>query len=145
MYEYDSNTMPALPPDYVLPDSPTDIQLLEQIIHNQEKQIEFYYFELNKEKETSETLKTQNDTLHSDNELIVEKLGELVNQGSTGDSAISDSNTQILQKLTTMNSHLSEIHTGSNTVITYGVFYIPFAIILFLLWRFFSTFLRSAY
>jgi len=144
MYEYDSNTIPSLPDSYVLPDSPTDIQLLEQVIKNQEKQLEFYYWELNKDKETIADLKTQNETLHNDNNAIVGKLDELIQQGQTGDSTLSDSNTQILQKLDTMNSHMSEINTGSNTVVTYGVYYIPLAIIIFLLWRFFSTFLRSA-
>lgn len=134
-YEYDSTVIPSLPNTYDVPESPTDLQLLEQIIHNQETELQFYYYELNKSKDTVEDLTEQNQALHNDNLLIVEKLENLVDQGSTGSSTLQDSNTQILAKL-------DQLQVGSNTVTTYGVLYIPLAVIVFMLWRFFSEFLR---
>jgi uncharacterized coiled-coil protein SlyX len=136
MYEYQSGVIPSLPSDYVVPDNPTDVQLLEQVIHNQEKTIEFMYYQLN---ENDKNIKD----LHDDNTSIVNKLNDIVLQGQSGDSATTDSSTQMLQKLDNVNEQLSNIQVGSNTLVTYGVFYIPLIIICFLLWRFLLTFLKN--
>ncbi|MGX1195507.1 hypothetical protein [Metabacillus sp. SLBN-84] len=71
------------------------------------------------------------------------KLQTLVTQGSEGDSTLSDTNGQILTKLDSIVDQQQHLISGSDTIVTYGVFYIPFAIILFLLWRFFATFIRK--
>lgn len=73
-----------------------------------------------------------------------QKLQQLLDQGSSGDSSFQTGNEQTLAKLETISQQISEVQTGSNTIVTYGVLYIPFAIIVFLFWRFFRTFLRSA-
>lgn len=75
---------------------------------------------------------------------VNEKLQTLVTQGSEGDSTLSDVNEQIVTKLDTLIQQQSDITVGSNTIVTYGVLYIPLIIICFLLWRFFATFLRNA-
>lgn len=139
MYQYQPDVVPELPPDYVVPENATEVQLLEQTIHNQEKIIEFLFYQLN-EQETNDQLQS------NENQLVVSKLDELIEQGQTGDSTLVDSNGQMLQKLDSLNQSVQVLNesaqVGSNTVLTYGVLYIPLAIIIFLLYKFFWSFLR---
>lgn len=137
MYEYKSGEIPPFPNDFVIPDEVTDVQLLTQMLHNQEKTIEFLYYELNRSEEKYQSL-------HKDNTDLIGKIDTLISQGQSGDSTLQDSNTQLLSKLDGLQSTVSNMELGSNTVITYGILYIPLAIIIFLLWRFFATFLRTA-
>ena len=126
----------TLPTDPV----PTDNQI---IIHNQNEMLECQQAVIEKqdkviENQTSlldELKKEHTETLEGISS-VVEKLSDLLEQTSNGSNSLTDVNESILTKL-------DHIIVGSNTVITYGVFYIPLAIISFLLWRFFSTFLKT--
>jgi|SaaInlLV_10m_DNA_1039704.scaffolds.fasta_scaffold03973_7 hypothetical protein len=75
---------------------------------------------------------------------VNEKLDTLSTKNSEGSSALNTNNEQILVKLDQMIENQVHSLSGSNTIVTYGVLYIPLAIICFLLWRFFATFIRSA-
>ncbi|MED3651883.1 hypothetical protein [Heyndrickxia sporothermodurans] len=118
-------------PDFVDP-TPSDdvVDKQDVIIYLQNKQIDFLQKKLDQDKEFFES--------------VNKKLDELVSQNIDGDSILSDSNDQIITRLDSLIDNQSTILTGSSTIVTYGVLYIPLAIICFLLWRFFATFLRSA-
>lgn len=76
---------------------------------------------------------------------INKNLSTLIEQGSTGESTLGDANSQMISQLETLNTKVDEALVGSNTITTYGLIYVPLFIICFLLWRFFSTFLKTAY
>lgn len=152
-------------PEENIEDSTNETDYLSSVIENQEKLIEF----LNPEGKDKETLlqeiednqklleeqqkieleekkdyeKFQKDLIENQEELN-NTLAEYikVNNENNGDSA-SNIHT-VIGKLDNIIEGQSYLITGSNTVITYGILYIPFAIICFLLWRFFATFLRQA-
>lgn len=123
--------------------STTEQQDIKQFIKNQEKQLDYYWYELNEQKTQNDLLKLHNEKLVQQNDDLAKKIDTLIQQGSTGDSSTQDSNTQILAKLDTIIQKQENLEVGTNTVVTYGVVYIPFFIIVFLCWRFFATFLRT--
>jgi hypothetical protein len=74
---------------------------------------------------------------------ISQKLDEILQQAENGDSAVNSDTASILQKLDSIIEAQNDLIVGANTVTTYGVLYIPLAIVVFLLWRFFATFLKT--
>ena len=144
MAEFEAGKFPEVQDPFELPEVPEgevipDSVYLEQQIKNQESIIEFLYYQVNRQEQVIQDQADQHEIVVNNLEVVQGDLEDLVLQTQTGDSGISDSNTLILQKLDTLNETSA---LGSNTLLTYGVLYIPLAIIVFLLWRFFSAFLR---
>lgn len=168
----DTEVLPAedlpiedLPKEEIINDSTNETDYLSSVIENQEKLMEFLNpegkdketllqeikdnqklleeqqkYELDQEKEfdkfQTDLLKSQKDLNDTLAEYI--KVNEENNEGSTNNIAT------VIEKMDNLIEGQSYLITGSNTIISYGILYIPFAIICFLLWRFFATFLRQA-
>lgn len=112
MQPYESGKIPALPKDdYVVPNDVTEVDLLKQVIKYQEKQIEQLNYQLHRQEESITTEKENYDTLNQDLVEVKEKLDTLIESTTTGDTTLSDTNTQIITKLDNVVSGLDQAKT----------------------------------
>ncbi|SRR6266568_3253870 len=135
MYQYNSSVLPDAPSSFDASNIDS-LQAAKQTIVNQEKEIDYLWYMINKNNDEYKTLADVNTVLNT-------KLDGLQTTLGTGSSNGTADNVLLTQKLDTMISQQNQIISGTNTVVTYGVLYIPLAIILVVLWKFFSQFLKS--
>lgn len=70
----------------------------------------------------------------------VEQSAETVTEGSQVDQ---DTVGEVMTILRDIHSDVRDVKIASDAVITYAVYYIPLAVIVFLLFRFFHTFIKD--
>lgn len=103
-----------------------------------------------KEKEEQELLEKElEDLTEEEKKALEERENLLENEQEFRENLLittNDNTEQLIilnENLTELKEKVEEISYGSNTILTYGIFYIPLGIIIFLIWRFLATFLRS--
>ena len=125
--------------DYLNPEG-KDKELLLQEIEDNQKLLAEQEKVLKAEKEKTD--KFQSDLLES-NKQLNDNLSEYIKLSNENEDGSVSQMELVLTKMDNILEGQSYLITGSNTVITYGILYIPLAVICILLWRFFSTFLRQ--
>lgn len=140
-----AETTPIVPED-LLVEQKEQLEAIVEILTPSEEEIEL---QAEKELEQQEIVEQQQELLTG----ISDSINELVTVLSEDDSVLTETATtnEILLALTDqveqMNTLLDEkslvVEAGANTVVTYGVLYVPLLIIIIAGWWFFKQFLTD--